>query len=90
MEYEETDSVLYNIQDYQDYTINTQNIFDGYYDAESGYYHFFISKHLTKILNGDIEDLSLYLNMVNKSFFPHRAIFQSSDNIELKVTYTKH
>jgi hypothetical protein len=78
------DTTITNIQDY------SEDIFDGSYDNEKEYYRFFISKHLTKILNGDVEDPTLYLNILYKSFFPHRVIFQSSDNIKLNVTYTKH
>ncbi|NOQ25331.1 MAG: DUF4270 family protein [Bacteroidales bacterium] len=84
LDYNENDSTLINIQD------SEEKIFDGYYNEEKGYYRFFISKHLTKILNGNVEDPSLYLNIFYKSYFPHRVIFQSSENIKLNVTYTKH
>ncbi|MDA3952171.1 MAG: DUF4270 family protein [Bacteroidales bacterium] len=84
LEYEGTDSILYSLQDYEG------GLSDGSYDYENGYYRFFISKYLTNILSGNIEDLTLYLNIINKSFFPHRVILKSSENIKLKVTYTKH
>ncbi len=89
LEYADTDSTLNVILDYQFFN-DARNLFDGYYDSENDYYHFNISKHFMNILKGDIKDYSLNFNIVSKSFFPHRVILQSADNIKLSVTYTKH
>ncbi|MFC2151513.1 DUF4270 family protein [Bacteroidota bacterium] len=90
MEYHITDTTFAYIRDYEDLINKRSNIFDGIYDEENNYYHFYIPKHLMNVLNRDVEDSCLYFNMLNKSFFPQRVIFNSSENIKLKVTYTKH
>lgn len=89
LEYADTDSSLNVILDYAFFN-DSRNLFDGYYDSENHYYHFNISKHFMSILKGNIKDHSLNFNIVSKSFFPHRVILQSADNIKLSVTYTKH
>ena len=90
LEYRESDSSYSYIQDYEKFLSTSVNLFDGYYNADDSNYRFFISNHLNKVLNRDIEDLSLYLNIISNSFYPHRAILSSSEDIKLKVTYTKH
>lgn len=83
--YSKTDSSLFKTEDeaFGDY-------FDGSYNEEENNYHFNISKHLMRMLSREIKDSCLNFNIVNKSSYPHRVIFESSENIKLNVTYTKH
>ncbi|MFC2103762.1 DUF4270 family protein [Bacteroidota bacterium] len=89
MEYHITDTTYAYIRDCDDLINNRSKIFDGKYDEENNYYHFYIPKHLMYVLNRDIEDLCLYFKMVWTDL-PHRVILNSNENIKLKVTYTKH
>jgi len=64
------------------------NYFGGTLNEDNNYFSFDISKHFRNILNGEINDTSLDVRIVNNSTYPHRVILQN--NISLKVTYTKH
>ncbi|MEA2107521.1 MAG: hypothetical protein U9P82_12530 [Bacteroidota bacterium] len=64
------------------------NYFGGTLNEDYNYFSFDISKHFRDIVNGEINDTSLDVRIVNNSSYPHRIILQN--NIKLKVTYTKH
>ncbi len=83
--YSDLDSNLYQIEDYA-----TSSFFQGNYNEDKNHYAFNISKHLKSLLNGDIEDPTLYIRMVNNAIYPHRVILKGNENIKLKITYTKH
>lgn len=83
--FSDADSSLFQIDDYA-----AGNFFGGKYDKNNSQYVFNISKHIRNILNGDIEDPTLYIRMVNNAFYPHRAILKAGNDIKLKITYTKH
>lgn len=84
---EDTSQIL--VKDYYDYVYN-RGVFDGKYDSENKYYRFIIPKHVMQLFNRDIENHEMFLNMTNKTFYAHRVILKTGDNIKLKVTYTKH
>ncbi|MDY6800287.1 MAG: hypothetical protein SVU94_03575 [Bacteroidota bacterium] len=66
----------------------SENYFGGTLNEDYNYFSFDISKHFRDIVNGEINDTSLDVRIVNNSSYPHRIILQN--NIKLKVTYTKH
>lgn len=66
----------------------SENYFGGTLNEDHNYFSFDISKHFRDIVNGEINDTSLDVRIVNNSSYPHRIILQN--NIKLKVTYTKH
>jgi len=74
-----------NLRQVEDYN---GSYFGGTLNEDSNYFSFDISKHFKDILNGEINDTSLDVRIVNNSTYPHRVILQN--NISLKVTYTKH
>ena len=64
--------------------------YGGTYNNSKNIYKFDISQHLTKMLNGIVTDSVLNINVLSNTSFPSRVILESSENIKLKVTYTKH
>ncbi|MEE4198488.1 MAG: hypothetical protein V2I54_12650 [Bacteroidales bacterium] len=64
------------------------NYFGGTLSEDHNSFSFDISKHFRDIVNGEINDTSLDVRIVNNSSYPHRIILKN--NIRLKVTYTKH
>ncbi|MFP4023666.1 MAG: hypothetical protein ACLFVR_03990 [Thiohalospira sp.] len=67
---------------------NSGDYFGGTLNNDYNYFSFDISKHFRDIINGNINDTTLDVRIVNNSSYPHRIILQN--NIKLKVTYTKH
>jgi hypothetical protein len=70
--------------------VENSNLFNGYYDDESFEYKFNISKHFKDLVNGNIDDPSLFFTINNYNLYPNRVILKSGGNIKLRVTYTKH
>ncbi|MFO7829801.1 MAG: DUF4270 family protein [Bacteroidales bacterium] len=83
--FSDADGNFYQTDDYAD-----GNFFGGFYNEDKGHYAFNISKHIRNILNGDIEDPTLYIRMANNALYPHRVILKTGNDIKLKITYTKH
>lgn len=69
---------------------NNSALFNGYYNEESIEYKFNISKYIKDLLNGKIEDPSLFFTISNYNLYPNRVILKAGENIKLRVTYTKH
>jgi len=74
-----------NIQYLGDYN---GSFFKGNIDDNLNNYTFDISQHFRDLVNGEINDSSIDVRIVNNSSHPHRILLQN--DIELKVTYTKH
>ena len=66
------------------------SLFNGYYDDESFEYKVNISKHFKDLVNGSIDNPSLYFTINNYNLYPNRVILKGGENIKLRVTYTKH
>jgi len=78
------DTNLFQVSDY------SGDFFSGIYNETKQEYSFDISLHMKDILNGEIEDSSLNIRILNSRTFPNRAILKSGVNdIKLKVTYSK-
>lgn len=101
LSYDKADSSFVYVQDCEYYIRGGAKIFDGRYDEENNYYHFYIPRHLIKVFNKDIESTDLYISSEKPSYntttlsydfnyYPQRVILKSGNNIKLKVTYTKH
>lgn len=88
--YCDEDSNVYDTEDYKLYWKKENYSFDGKYNEDKEYYHFDISRHLMNVLNGEIEDSSINLSIINHSVYPHRVILKTGEDIKLKITYTKH
>lgn len=101
LSYDNTDSSFVYVKDCEDYVRRGVKIFDGRYDEENNYYHFYIPRHLVRLFNQDIESTNFYISAEKPSFnsttysydynyYPQRVILKSGNNIKLHVTYTKH
>lgn len=101
LSYDNTDSTFSYVKDCEDYVRSGARIFDGRYDEENNYYHFYIPRHLVRLFNQDIESTNFYISAEKPSFnsttysydynyYPQRVILKSGNNIKLHVTYTKH
>ncbi|MCB2197004.1 MAG: DUF4270 domain-containing protein [Bacteroidetes bacterium] len=101
LSYDNTDSSFVYVKDCEDYVRRGVKIFDGRYDEENNYYHFYIPRHLVKVFNQDIESTNFYISAEKPSYnattysydynyYPQRVILKSGNNIKLEVTYTKH
>jgi hypothetical protein len=88
--YCDEDSTKYHTEDYLNFISNLNYSFDGIKNDDNDYYHFDISRHLMNVMNGEIEDSSINLIIVNQTIYPHRVILKTGEDIKLKITYTKH
>jgi len=70
--------------------VANSSFYDGYYNDETKEYVFNISKHLRDLLNGDIDNPTMYFTISDWILYPNRVILKAEDNIKLRVTYTKH
>lgn len=84
------DSLKYEIEDYYQFLTKTNYNYDGYLNSQEKFYHFDISRHLMNIINGEVEDSCIYLTIVNNTRYPSRVILKTGEDINLKITYTKH
>ena len=74
-----------NIQYLEDYN---GSFFKGNLDDKLNSYTFDISQHFRNLVNGEINDSSIDVRIINNTSYPHRILLQN--DIKLKVTYTQH